>query len=137
MNGVTVLLGVGILIGSAIFVWAVVKARRYANGKMPKNERGGLQGLLGVGWIALAACGALYVFTSLTVMARLSENDAEIIRRRTLVASQDRKIHVYRDGLKRVQQTLSEAKGNPANERLTSHLEMILAEIRERERKLP
>lgn len=137
MNGMTVLLGVGIVMGCALFSWAVLRAHRYANGKRPENGQRGVQGLVGVGWIALAACGALYVFTSITVMARLTEKEAEITRRRTLVASQDRKIHVYRDGLKKVRQTLSEAKDNPANQRLANHIEMILNEIRERERKLP
>jgi hypothetical protein len=136
MNGVIVLLGAGIAIGFALFLWAVARARRYADGRMGEGGRGGLQGLFGVGWITLAACGALYVFTSITVMARLYEKEAEIIRRRTLVTSQDRRIHVYRDGLKKVQRTLSEAKENPANQRLASHIERILAEIRERERKL-
>ncbi len=137
MDWLIILLGAGILIGSGIFLVAAWNARRYANGKTPAASGEGRQGLRGMAWIALAACGALYVFTSIAVLTRLNEKEAELTRRKTMVATLDRKVYVCRDGIKKLQGTVTQAKVDPASEQLLEHIETILAEVRDRERKLP
>lgn len=137
MDWLIILLGAGILIGSGIFLVAAWNARRYANGKTPAASGEGRQGLHGMAWIALAACGALYVYTSIAVLARLHEKEADLIRRQTLVSSLDRKVYVCLDGIKKLQGTVSQAKVEPAREQLIDHIATILAEVRDRERKLP
>ena len=137
MDAVTMLLGAGIVIGCGIFLVGAFKAGSYANGKAPGASANGRRGLRGMAWIALAGCGALYVYTSITVMARLNEKEAELIRRKTIVASLDRKVYVCRDGIKKLQGTVTQARVDPASERLLEHIETILTEVRDRERKLP
>ena len=134
MDGMTILLGAGIVIGCATFLVAAVKARCYANGISLEAQAKGVRGLRGVAWIGLAALGALYVYTSFAVLARMDEERAELIRNRMIVASLDKKLYVYRDGLQKLQATASRAKGDPATAALAKQIETILAEIRERER---
>ncbi len=138
MDGMTVLLGAGIAIGCATFLVAAFKARRYAVAGSLGVSRQGTQDLRGTAWIALAACGALYAYSSMEFLARLNYEKADQIRRKTTVASLDKKVHVYRNGLMKLHEAVGQAKGGRASlspDELADHIEAILAEIRQRERK--
>jgi hypothetical protein len=134
------LLWIGISMGSGMFILGAFKARDYVERNTISSTTPGLRSLRGMLWIALAACGALQILTSVEVMARVQEKEADLIRRKTLVASLEQKIHVYRKGLKTLQGTMTQAKGAPnrvSPDKLIDDFEAMLAEIRERERKLP
>jgi len=137
MDGSILMLIAGILIGGALFLGGAYRAYGYATrrpgGSLPPLSHG----LPGLAWIALMACGALYVFTSLTFMARLKQTEAELTHRRKIVASLDRKITVYRDGIRKLQGTVAQAREDADRDPLVQRIETLLAEIRERERKLP
>jgi hypothetical protein len=137
MDGSTLMLIAGIVMGGALFLGGACGAYGYVT----RKSRGPLppvgQGLRGLAWIALMACGGLYIFTSLTFMGRLKQTEAELTRRQKIVAAQDRKITLYREGLRTLQATLASARGDAASEALARHIETQLADLRGRERKLP
>ncbi len=137
MNGMMALVIIGIAAGCATFLVAALRARCYAIGNTIEAPRRREHTLRGMAWLALAALGALFVYTSIEFQARMNERQAELIRRKTIVASQDVKVRLYRDGLLKLQDTVAEAKGNPASQDLAKRIEAIVAEIRKRERALP
>lgn len=134
MDAFTALLVTGVVVGSATYVLAAVKARAYADGNSVTAHGNGLRAVRGVAWIALAALGALFVFTSFEALTRLNEEKVELSRRRNVMAAQDRTLSVYRDGFKKLQATASQARGRPATARVAKQIEKILAEIHEREK---
>ncbi len=139
MDELTVLLMLGIVVGGATFFVAALRARSYVQGSRDPAARNGGISLRGMAWVILAACGALYAYTSIEAMARLNEKDAELTRRRTITASLDRKLRAHHDGLRKLQAAVHEVKGSPADippERLTERIERILSEVQHRERAL-
>lgn len=134
MDSFTALLVTGVIVGGATYVVAALKARAYADGKSVTAHGKGLQGLRGVAWIALAALGALFVFTSFEALTRMNQEKAELNRRRTIMAFQEKTLSVYRDGFKKLQAAASQAKGKPATARVAKQIEKILAEIHDREK---
>ncbi|HYB73008.1 MAG TPA: hypothetical protein VED18_06530 [Candidatus Sulfotelmatobacter sp.] len=134
MDAFTALLATGVVVGGATYVVAAVKARAYVDGKSVASHGNGMRGVRGVAWIALAALGALFVFTSFEALARVTEEKVELIRRRAIMASQDKTLSVYRDGFKQLQATAIQARGRPATARVAKQIEKVLAEIHEREK---
>jgi len=140
MDGLTILMGTGIVIGCAMFILGAVKAKDYVERNALGSTSPGLRSARGMLWIGLAACGALQIFTSIEVMARVKEKEAELIRRKTAVASLEQKVQVYRKGLKSLQSTVQQGKAETArvpSDRLIDEVEAMLAEIRDRERRMP
>ncbi len=135
MSGLALLLGIGIVIGSATFLVAAFKARAFASATPREASGKAWRDLRGAGWIGLAACGALYAYTSIEFLARLNEQQAEMTRRKTIVASLDQKMSVYRSGLMKLNELVSRDRqaGMPADQ-LAARIESILADIRNRER---
>lgn len=137
MDGLTMLVIAGTVFGCTTFLVAAFKARGYAARNAREASRKGSRDLRGLAWIALAACGALYVYTSLEFLARTKESQAEITQRKTIVASLDRQVSIHRDGLRKLQGILSRVKGPSATaspETMVEDIEKILGEVRSRER---
>ncbi len=135
----SLLLMLGIVVGCATLFVAVFRAWSYVDGTGGPAARTGGSSLRGMAWVILAACGALYAYTSIESMARLNEKDAELTRRRTITASLDRKLRAQHDGLRKLQAAVREVKGTPAGvppERLAERIERILSEVQQRERAL-
>ena len=133
------LLILGIVVGCATFFVGVLRARSYAQRTLDPAARDGGRSLRGMAWVMLAACGALYAYTSMEFMARLNEKDAELTRRKTLTTSLDRKLRAQHDGLLKLRAAVHELKDSPAGvppERLAERVEKILSEVRQRERAL-
>lgn len=139
MDGLGILIGLGIVVGSTLFLAGAFTARRYAEPRRGGADRPAGRALHGMLWIALAAAGALQVFTSLEVMARVQEKEAEITRRKTMVSVQDKQLLLLHRGLKELQGTVQQVKQAPQvmpAERLPDNVETILNQIRRRERTL-
>jgi len=134
MDAFTALLVTGVVVGGATYVVAALKARSYADGRSVPAHGNGMGAVRGLAWIALAALGALFVFTSFEALARVAEEKVELVRRRTIMASQDKTLSIYRDDFKQLQAAAIQARGKPATARVAKQIEKILAEIHEREK---